>query len=435
MSTLRNARLLQLLGLLLAVGGLVGFWWNADADRTELGAQQRALLGLEEGQFHASFVVAGRDVLYGQGDADPIYAQDGRIVGWNFQGPTGTRGTNTDTILYVDVVDATVTMIAIPRDLFVGDGTRRINGVLAREGAEGLVRRVEQFVGLPIDYYAIIDLEIFQNVVDALGGVEVNVPERMWYRDVAAGLTIDFQPGPQHMDGEEASEFIRYRQFRRGDIDRLDNVKRLAYAVLARVKELDVRAVGAVPDLVATFFDQVETNASVALVRRLLPRIADLEIRSATLPTVEVVRDGSMGLTTRPQEVEAFLASTFGGTSRTFREAPETTLLISDRSGQPGLGEWYRRRLVGLGVPEDRVLVREGGLDPSGTRIVAVGDAWTDADYYAELLGTGKQQVDHLDPVGGRPIEMELVLGADALGLAPAAVATASEAALPREDR
>ena len=328
--------------------------------------------------------------------------------------------------------------MAIPRDLFVGDGTARINGVLAREGPEGLVRRVEAVLGLPIDYYAVIDLGIFQEVVDALGGVEVNVPERMYYRDVAGGLTIDFQPGPQVLNGEEASEFIRYRQFARGDIDRLDNVKRLAYAMLARLKELHVRAVGAVPELASTFFDQVETNASFALVRRMLPRLGELEIRSATLPTLEVERDGAQGLVADPLAVERFLADTFGGTPRAVREPPERTLVISDRSGREGLGGWYRDRLVAMGVPAERIEVREGSYEPSGTRVLATADAWTDSDFYAELLGTGKQQVERLEPYAGRTVEMELVLGGDAFVRTPMGAAQARGARpvvpLPQEE-
>ncbi|MDZ7799483.1 MAG: LCP family protein [Trueperaceae bacterium] len=429
--TLRDARLLQAVGLLVAVLGLVGFWWNRDVPRTELGTQQRELLGIEEDAFHASFVVAGRDVFYGEGEADPIYGEGGRIVGWDFQGPSHTRGINTDTILYVQIVDAEVIMVAIPRDLFVGSGTRRINGVLAREGSDGLVERVEAIMGVPIDYHAIIDLDIFERVVDALGGVEVNVPERMYYRDVAGGLEIDLQPGPQVLDGEEAGDFVRYRQFRRGDIDRIDNVKRLAYAMLARVKELHVRAAGALPDLMSTYFDQVETNASPALLRRLIPRIDAFEIRSATLPTRDVVRDGAQGLTTDPAEVESFLATTFGGSARAFRDAPEGTLLITDRSDTPGLGAWYRDRLIAYGVPEERLLLREGDLDPSGTRVVAVADAWSDADYYATLLGTGKQQVADLPRVDGTEIRLELVLGGDALAMTPLGAAGSSVDGVP----
>jgi len=417
--SIRGARLVQLLGLIVALSGLAGHWLTRDAERTELGIQQRELLGIEEDVFVASFVIAGRDLLYGEGESTPIYGSGGAIVGWEFDGLVSSRGVNTDTILYVNVIGANVTLIAIPRDVFVGGGTSRINGTLAREGAEGLVRRVEALVGLPIDYYAIIDLTIFQRIVDALGGVEVNVPERMYYRDVAGGLTIDLQPGPQLLDGQAASEFVRYRQFRRGDIDRLDNVKLLAYAMLAKVKQLNVRAVSAVPNLVSTFFEQVETNASPALARRMLPLLSDLEIRSATLPSVEVERDGHLGLLADPVQVERFLAETFGGTARTFREAPEGTLLISDRSGRDGLGAWYRERLVALGVPEDRVLLREGSFEPSGTRVLATAGSWTDADFYTGLLGTGKQQVESLAPQSGRIVDMELVLGGDAFAITP----------------
>lgn len=142
---------------MVAVAGLVGFWGTRDAPRTELAVQQRELLGIEPGEFHASFVVAGRDILYGEGESTPILDDDGEIVGWDFQGATSTRGTNTDTILYVNVIGSTVTMVAIPRDLFIGEGTRKINGVLAREGADGLERRVEALLDLPIDYHVIID--------------------------------------------------------------------------------------------------------------------------------------------------------------------------------------------------------------------------------------------------------------------------------------
>jgi LCP family protein required for cell wall assembly len=297
--------------------------------------------------------------------------------------------------------------------------------VLAREGPEGLVRRVEAILGLPIDYHAIIDLTIFEGVVDALGGVEVNVPERMYYRDVAAGLTIDFQPGPQVLDGQAASEFVRYRQFRRGDLDRLESVKRLAYAMAAKLRELNVRAVGVLPELVSTYFERVETNVSLALVRDLLPHAANVEIRAATLPTVEIERNGAQGLIADPRTTESFLAQTFGGTGRTFFEPPDVDLLISDRSGEDGTGVWYRERLIGLGVPEDRIVLREGSFEPGATRVLATVPHWSDADFYTGLFGAGKQQVDVLDRVDGREPGLELVLGADALDRTPVGLARA----------
>lgn len=415
-ASLRNARLLQLFGLIIAIAGLSGFWLGHDVDQAELTQPQRDLLGIEEDDFHASFVVAGRDVFYDQnGTATPVYGAGGRIVAWNYRGAKSAHGTQTDTILYVSVVNDTATLIAIPRDLFLGSGTRRINSVYFREGPEGLARRVEEILGLPIDYHAIIDLDIFENLVDALGGVEVYVPERMYYRDNAAGLLIDLQEGLQVLDGKQASGFVRYRQFRRGDIQRLDNVKTLAYAMLERIRSLNVRAVALLPELVDTYFADVETNASASLVRQILPHVSSLRIQSATLPTREVTRDDAQGLAVDEDQIEAFLATTFGGKPRAFAGAPEANLLITNRSGIEGLENWYRDRLMGYGVPEDRIQIRTGPIDPSPTRLLATIPHWQDADFYTSLLHTGKQQIDHLSPFDRSQVDLELVLGDDAL--------------------
>jgi len=410
-----RARLVTLLGVLVALAGLAGYWLTRDVQRGALSEDQRRLLGLDEDDFHASFVVAGRDIHIAYDRSDPVYDDEGNIVAWrpvNLQ--TSTLGTNTDTILYVNVQNDDITLIAIPRDTFLADLDYRINGVYARRGAEGLRSRVEAILGVPVDYYAIVSLDIFQNLVDALGGVTVDVPYRMYHRDNAGGLLIDFQPGPRHMNGEEASLFIRYRSTLRGDIDRIDNVKRLAYAMLQRVKEMNVRAVTLVPSLVETFLDDVETNASPALLRQLAARVPNLRLATtATLPVSE--REGSTAVFYDPAEVRAFMAQTFGGVARDFSEPPEQGLLVTDRSGVPGLGRVYVDALVAAGVPEELITLREGdGAEPGPTRLLATLDAWSDADYYAELLHASKQQVDRMDPYGGRSVKLELVLGSDA---------------------
>ena len=265
----RRSRLLQLLGLVVASVGLLGFWLDRDVTRTELNDFQRELLGVEEGTTVTSFVLAGRDRLYYPDLSTPAFGSDGRFLGWDYRGPRGLDGNLTDTILHVSVVGDVVTLIAIPRDLYLDAWQTRINSMYAYQGAEGLRRTVEELLGLPVDYYVVINLDLFENVVDALGGVEVNVPYRMLYTDRAAGLRIDLQPGPQVLDGEGAAGFVRFRETVRGDLDRLDRVKSLAFAMLQRVRDLNVRAVTVVPGLIDVFFADVETNASPALVREL----------------------------------------------------------------------------------------------------------------------------------------------------------------------
>ena len=408
----RRSRLLQLLGLVVASVGLVGFWLDRDVPRSELNEFQRELLGVDQGTTVYSFVVAGRDRLYYSELSTPVYGAGGAIVGWDYRGPRGLDGNLTDTILYVSVVGDEVTLIAIPRDLYLDAWQTRINAMYAYQGAEGLRRTVEELLGLPVDYYAVINLDVFENVVDALGGVEVNVPYRMLYTDRAAGLRIDLQAGPQVLDGADAAGFVRFRETVRGDLDRLDRVKSLAFAMLQRVRDLNVRAVAVLPELIDVVFADVETNASPALVRELLPRLPRFQLRSATLPTVE--QEGSSAAFLDRRAVETFLAATFGGDARDWIDAPEATVHVVDRTGREGTGDAVLAQLVAMGVPEEHLVLTQASFDPAPSRLVVTAPHWGEADYYASLLGIGKQQIDRLPAVAGRAVGIQLVLGDDA---------------------
>ena len=421
--SLRNSRLLQLLGLLICIVGLAGFWLTRDVERAELDASTRELLGATQDEKPISFLIAGRDKLYTMVAGDPIYDNRGNVIGRRANAQSNAYGRNTDTILYASIVGNDVSLVAIPRDIWLPEWQTKINSMYGYQGADGLKRSVEEVLGIPIDYYAIINLDIFQGIVDALDGVEVNVPERMYYNDYAGQLFIDLQPGLQTLDGDQAAGFVRYRHTLRGDYDRIDRVKTLAYAMLNRVKELNVRAAGKVPALIQTAFEDIETNASLPVILELLPRLSKLSLNSATLPTTEIVvqlREGStQALTYDPEEVETFLAETFGGTARDFADVPDATLLITNRSGKVNLETWYKERLVAMGIPEDAIVTREASLDPTPTRVLATTAYWQDADYYTSLLRTSKQQIDHISPVEARDVALELVLGEDAAGLVP----------------
>lgn len=416
--TRRRARLITLLGVLVAVVGLAGYWLTQDVQRKQLSVDQRRLIGIDADDFHVSFVVAGRDINYVVHDAQPVYRQDGVIVDWIWQGTRSALGTLTDTILYVAINGDDISMVAIPRDTWLESTQRRINRVYHDDGAEGLKREVEVILGVPIDYYAIIKLDIFEGLVDALGGVTVDVPTDMRYSDNAAGLHINIKAGRQVLDGETASKFVRYRELLRGDIDRIDNVKRLAYAMLQRLKELNVRAVTKLPELIDTFFSDVETNASLGLVRQLTSRLGNLDLTvTATLPVYEPTVPGRGGIVLYdPVEVNRFMAATFGGEARAFVEAPDLTLLITDASGEEELGDWYRDTLITYGVPADSIMLRRSAeIDTTPTRMLATLSSWEDADYLADLLNVGKQQVDRFQPYQRRNYQLELVLGGDAL--------------------
>jgi polyisoprenyl-teichoic acid--peptidoglycan teichoic acid transferase len=407
-----RGRLLQLLGLLTALAGLIGYWFTNDVVTTPVSEEQCELLGMEDcAGFRASFVVAGKDIFYEPDKSTPVYNADGEIIAWNYSGRKTADGTQTDTILYVNIIGNDITAIALPRDIYLPHLDRRVNAVYAKYHGDGLRKAAEEIVGLPVDYYAVINTDIFEDFVDALGGVEVNIKEAMDYDDNAGNLHIHFDPGPQTLDGEDAVKFVRYRNTARGDYDRLDNVKTLGYAVLSKVKAMNVQAALKLPELINVVFENVDTNATPALVSHLTTRLASLSLlQTATLPTFEEGRH----LSYDTQEVETFVAELFGGKSRTFETAPELTLLITNRSGIDGLAEKYKERLAYMGISEEFILTTDEATDPTPSRLLATSQHWQEAEYFSSLLQIGKQQLDSLDRYQRQQIDLELVLGEDA---------------------
>jgi polyisoprenyl-teichoic acid--peptidoglycan teichoic acid transferase len=408
-----RSRVVQILGLLVALTGLAGFWLTRDVVRADLTQSQCQMLGMADNceGFRASFVVAGRDIFYEADKSTPVYNKKGEIIAWDYSGQRTANGTQTDTILYVNIIGNDITAIALPRDIYLPELDRRINTVYAKAGGEGLKQAVESILGLPIDYYAVINTDIFKDFVDELGGVEVNIKEAMDYDDNAGNLHIHFDPGLQTLDGENAVKFVRFRHTARGDYDRLDNVKTLGYAMLHKAQAMNVGAAFKLPELLDVLFKNVETNATPALVSQLTTRLSNLKLeQTATLPTFEEGRHVSYNV----EDVETFIAQTFGGEARTFEDAPELTLLITNRSGVDGLAERYKERLETMGIPEESILITEENTEPTASRLLATTETWQDAEYFASLLQIGKQQIDHLDYVDGEEIGLELVLGEDA---------------------
>ena len=92
---------------------------------------------------------------------------------------------------------------------------------------EPLIKQVEKMLDVNIDYYLLVDAEIVANMVDAIGGVEFNVPIDMKYDDGSQDLHIDLKKGIQVLDGDKAEQVIRFRKnnngtgYRLGDIDRV----------------------------------------------------------------------------------------------------------------------------------------------------------------------------------------------------------------------
>jgi len=158
--------------------------------------------------------------------------------------------------------------IQIPRDTRV-ETTRwdnKINSAFSLSGIEELKNDVTQITGLEIDRYVIIGLRGFRDIVDAIGGVEIDVPIRMFYTDPYQNLTIDLRPGPQTLNGRQAEGFIRFRKnndgsgYPDGDLGRLRAQQQFYTAVMDRL--VSARGILQLPNLIGIVQDNVRTDIS-----------------------------------------------------------------------------------------------------------------------------------------------------------------------------
>jgi len=415
--TKTRARLIQIFGILVTIFGLIGYWSNKPQP-THLSQGQLGLVGKTCQEDRAiNFLVAGRDKLYVRDAGAEILDANGHVIGRKSAARSTVLGANTDTILFISVLCDDVTIIAIPRDVWLEQWITKINSMYYYKGADGLKNAVANIIGLPIDYYAIINLDIFEHLVDALGGVEVNVPYNMNYDDFAAGLNIHLKKGPQVLDGKKAADFVRFRHTGRGDFDRIDNVKRLAAAMLKKMKSLNLASATKIPAIITAVYKDVETNAELNILLELLKNINDLKIKESLTLQGELAEVTAFSgerisvLMLDPQQVERDVASAFGGKARDFTTAPDATLLITNRSGQTGLAEIYKQRLIKLGISETNIITKEASFDPGNSIILSNSANQDDAEYYSNLFGLQKQQIDHIN---SRTAGIELVLAEDA---------------------
>ena len=125
----------------------------------------------------------------------------------------------TDTIMVVkySAKNQSASMLSIPRDTFTGDDEKKarasdkINSKYINGGAQDTLKEVNELTGLNIRYYLIVDTKALRDLVDAIGGVEFDVPIDMDYDDVTQALHIHVKKGLQLLNGEQAEGVVRFR--------------------------------------------------------------------------------------------------------------------------------------------------------------------------------------------------------------------------------
>ena len=167
----------------------------------------------------------------------------------------------------VDSEQDTVSLLSIPRDTRVKinrHGYDKINAAYAYGGEALSQSTVESFLGINIDHYVIVSTDSFAKMIDAIGGVDIDVEKRMQYEDPwddNGGLVIDLKPGLQHMDGKTAITYVRYRD-EEGDAGRVRRQQRFMKACFDKLSS--PTSVLKLPEIIKGARNAVRTDLSVS---------------------------------------------------------------------------------------------------------------------------------------------------------------------------
>lgn len=207
-----------------------------------------------------------------------------------------------------------VALVSIPRDLYVegsgpDGGPGRINSAYANGGADKAVEVVESLTGADVDHYVAADFAGFEEVVDSLGGVEVDVEEDyLAHRGIPAG--------EQTLDGKEALLYARYRKTPEGDLGRVERQQQILAALQKQAVSWD--SIASIPGVVRSLDEHARTDMGVgemvSLARALAGSEGGMESRQLQGEPV-MLEDGRQVLMPDEQRNEEVLRDTLYQTS------------------------------------------------------------------------------------------------------------------------
>ncbi len=192
----------------------------------------------------------------------------------------------------VDPVSRKVTMLSIPRDLYVplySGGTDKIDKAYAYGGADSAIATVEMDFGVHIDHYAWIGLQGLTNLIDKVDGVDViasnPVLDDYYPADMSGSNPYDFErvcvlPGAQHMTGAQALQYVRSRHGDlRGDFGRSFRQQQVLLALRAKAKALTYADI---PDVAAAIQSDFKTDVGITDVGSLMPLAGNISLDNVT---------------------------------------------------------------------------------------------------------------------------------------------------------
>lgn len=249
--------ILSLLPILLLAAGALSYWWFSSA---QLAAVRQAPKRTEETEH---FIVPPNklNIIVLGVDDRPTEDDPGR--------------SDTLFVMTIDTSSREISLISLPRDTRVrvkGLGWDKINHAYLIGKVDLTRQTTENFLGIPMDYYAKVNLESFSRIVDAIGGITLDVEKKMYYKDSWDQYEIDLNPGVQRMDGRAALQYVRYRD-EEGDIGRVARQQKFVRAVLAEINSPAI--ILKAPSIISEVFASLDTDIPMGMMLGIARKLKD----------------------------------------------------------------------------------------------------------------------------------------------------------------
>lgn len=218
-------------------------------------------------------------------------------------------GKNTDTIAAVDVDPDRniISVLSVPRDTrtdIEGHRTFRINAAYAWGGLDLAQSTIQNLIQDQFDHHIIVKLEGFAQVIDAMGGVDVDVEKDMDYVDRKQKLYIHLRKGNRHLTGQTAIHYARFRHDARGDLGRVVRQQKLLRAVLEKM--LSPQMLPQLPQLMQVAKNNCDTDLSIEQMislARIAKNVGDDGLKTAMLTGApKMINGGSFYIAELPDD-------------------------------------------------------------------------------------------------------------------------------------
>ena len=273
-----------------------------------------------------------------------------------------TSRARTDTLIAVniDLANKQVNVLSIPRDLWVyipKSGYGKINEAYGDGGPLRAEATVLKNLGTPaFDYYVTLSLNATQNIVNALGGIDVAVEKNMDYDDSWGHLHIHLKKGLHHLNGEETAEYIRFRHDPEGDFGRMRRQRQVVQILSTRMRDAAIAV--HLPALLGVIKDNMRTDMPFGKVYDLalgMRGVSAQSVHSAVLPADVGWINGESVVFVRPDARKVIHTYLVAGYGNGFD--PSTVhVRVENGSGTPGaasaVADFLRQR--GYNVVETR---------------------------------------------------------------------------------